>query len=133
VSRDGACPRIHRRPCRHTAAAGERINVAHPLVARRDDPMAVNLKVSTVPNNPALPRGTWVVWRDSLRAGRMSPPATEPCGSHTDPGSESVQIRLGPCGARRGSRPSLGGAQAPDHNEAHDTTGERGPAEAPKP
>ena len=36
---------------------------------RRDDPLAVGLRLSAQPDHPALPRGSWVVLRDFLRYG----------------------------------------------------------------
>ncbi|WP_131766797.1 SsgA family sporulation/cell division regulator [Candidatus Protofrankia californiensis] len=36
---------------------------------RRADPLAVTLELISRPDHPALPRGTWVVLRDALRAG----------------------------------------------------------------
>ncbi|WP_131746794.1 SsgA family sporulation/cell division regulator [Frankia sp. Cppng1_Ct_nod] len=40
---------------------------------RRADPLAVTLDLISRPDHPALPRGTWVVLRDALRAGLEIP------------------------------------------------------------
>lgn len=37
------------------------------------DPLAVSLQLTALPEHPALPRGRWVVLRDSLRAGLTAP------------------------------------------------------------
>lgn len=39
----------------------------------RSDPIAVNLRLSTLPDHPALPRGHWSVLRDFLRYGLEEP------------------------------------------------------------
>ncbi|AEH09576.1 SsgA family sporulation/cell division regulator [Protofrankia sp. BMG5.30] len=43
---------------------------------RRADPLAVTLELISRPDHPALPRGTWVVLRDALRAGLDVPTGT---------------------------------------------------------
>jgi hypothetical protein len=53
----------------------------------REDPLAVELQLTSTPDHPALPRGRWVVLRDFLRYGleeptgdgevRISPDGTE--------------------------------------------------------
>lgn len=39
----------------------------------RIDPLAVDLKLSTLPGHPALPRGEWSMLRDFLRYGLSEP------------------------------------------------------------
>ena len=132
VPRDGSVPSAsvampftatRRRP-------GERITVL-TLSWRRDDPMAVHLKVSSSPDHPALPRGTWVVLRDFLRAGLEEPTGDGAVRIAPDPGSERIQLRLAragkpawisaPCSVVRGFL---------DQTDAQDPTGEQQSAEA---
>ncbi len=43
------------------------------LVWTRNDPFAVHLRLTAHPEHPALPRGEWVLSRDSLRDGLAVP------------------------------------------------------------
>ena len=38
-----------------------------------DDPLAVSLTITAVPDHPSLPRGEWVILRDFLRYGLEEP------------------------------------------------------------
>ncbi len=132
VSRDGSVPSTSvgapfavtpRRP-------GERITVL-TLSWSREDPMAVHLKVSSSPDHPALPRGTWVVLRDFLRAGLDEPTGDGAVRIAPDPGSERVLLRLA-----RAGRPAWISAPRSvvsgflEQTDAQDPTGEQRSAEA---
>lgn len=43
------------------------------LAWRREDPLAVHLQLTPQPDHPALPRGRWVVLRETLQAGLTAP------------------------------------------------------------
>ncbi len=132
VSRDGSVPSTSagapfavapRRP-------GERITVL-TLSWSRDDPMAVHLKVSSTPDHPALPRGTWVVLRDFLRAGLEEPTGDGAVRIAPDPGSERVLLRLARAGRPAwisAPRSVVRGFLA--QTDAQDPTGEQRSAEA---
>jgi hypothetical protein len=109
---------------------GERITVL-TLRWSRDDPMAVYLNVSSTPDHPALPRGSWVVLRDFLRYGLEEPTGDGAVRLQPDPGRQRVRLRLArpgrpawisaPCSVLRGFL---------DQTDAMDPTGAERSAKA---
>ena len=85
----GSVPRAAIQPRR----PGQRITVL-TLSWRKDDPLAVNLIVSSSSDHPAMPRGTWVVLRDFLRYGLEEPTGDGAVHIKPEPGGERVLLRL---------------------------------------
>jgi hypothetical protein len=122
----GSNPRVPITPRR----PGERITVL-TLSWSKDDPLAVNLTVSSTPDHPALPRGNWVVLRDFLRYGLDEPTGDGAVHIKPEPGRERVLLRLArpgrpawisaPCSVLRGFL---------DRTDELDPTGEQRSAEA---
>ncbi len=109
---------------------GQRITVL-TLSWSKADPLAVNLIVSSSPDHPALPRGTWVVLRDFLRYGLEEPTGDGAVHIKPEPGGQRVLLRLArpgrpawisaPCSVVRGFL---------DRTDELDPTGEERSAEA---
>ncbi len=66
----------------------------------RADPLAVSLTLTTEPDHPALPRGSWVVLRDFLRYGLDVPTGDGDVRLRPDSDGEAVVLQLA-----RGHRP----------------------------
>ncbi len=60
----------------------------------RSDPIAVNLRLSTLPDHPALPRGHWSVLRDFLRYGLEEPTGDGDVRIMPEQAGESVRLEL---------------------------------------
>ena len=109
---------------------GESITVL-TLSWRRADPMAVYLNVSSSPDHPALPRGSWVVLRDFLRNGLTEATGDGHVRIQPDHTSQRVQLRLA-----RAGRPAWISAPCSvvrsflDQTDAQDPTGDERSAEA---
>ncbi len=109
---------------------GQRITVL-TLSWSKSDPLAVNLIVSSTPDHPALPRGTWVVLRDFLRYGLEEPTGDGAVHIKPEDDGERVLLRL----ARPG-RPAWISAPCSvvrrflDRTDELDPTGEERSAEA---
>ncbi len=119
----------HPRPPAAPRRPGERITVL-TLSWSQDDPMAVNLILSSTPDHPALPRGSWVVLRDFLRYGLEESTGDGAVHIQPEPGRQRVLLRL----ARPG-RPAWISAPCSvlrsflDQTDALDPTGEKRSAE----
>jgi hypothetical protein len=61
---------------------------------RRVDPLAVTLELISRPDHPALPRGSWVVLRDALRAGLDVPTGGGAVQITPEPGHGRVRLDL---------------------------------------
>ena len=113
-----------------SADRDERITVL-TLSWRQDDPLAVNLILSSTPDHPALPRGSWVVLRDFLRYGLEEPTGDGAVHIQPEPGGQRVLLRLAQAG-----RPAWISAPCSvlrsflDQTDALDPTGEERSAEA---
>ncbi|HSP36663.1 MAG TPA: SsgA family sporulation/cell division regulator [Frankiaceae bacterium] len=64
------------------------------LAWRREDPLAVELTLTSTPDHPALPRGRWVVLRDFLRYGLEEPTGDGEVRISPDVEQSAVSIRL---------------------------------------
>jgi hypothetical protein len=77
-------PEAHRRGKRTVLRLGWRVA----------DPLAVGLELTSTPDHPALPRGTWVVLRDFLRYGLEEPTGDGEVRISPDVEAGAVSIRL---------------------------------------
>jgi hypothetical protein len=77
-------PEAHRRGKRTVLRLGWRVA----------DPLAVGLELTSTPDHPALPRGTWVVLRDFLRYGLEEPTGDGEVRISPETDEGSVSIRL---------------------------------------
>jgi hypothetical protein len=77
-------PEAHRRGKRTVLRLGWRVA----------DPLAVGLELTSTPDHPALPRGTWVVLRDFLRYGLEEPTGDGEVRISPDVEAGVVSIRL---------------------------------------
>jgi hypothetical protein len=64
------------------------------LAWRSNDPLAVELLLTSTPDHPALPRGRWVVLRDFLRYGLEEPTGDGEVRISPEVEGGSVSIRL---------------------------------------
>jgi hypothetical protein len=60
----------------------------------RSDPIAVNLRLSTLPDHPALPRGHWSILRDFLRYGLEEPTGDGDVKIGPRQGGKQVRLEL---------------------------------------
>ncbi len=61
---------------------------------QRVDPLAVTLRLSSEPDHPALPRGTWAVLREFLRYGLEEPTGDGAVRIRPDPRRDMVWFEL---------------------------------------
>jgi hypothetical protein len=64
------------------------------LAWHRDDPLAVVCELAAKPDHPALPRGSWVVLRDLVRAGLLGPVGDGAVHLRPDPTRDVLELQL---------------------------------------